>query len=124
MGVGVVGAARAPARVPPLRPHKGHCAAQCLDIPAVTIDEDETRGPLAGGSCEFHEDFYQRRCPNRDGPGEAFVLTTGTVADGWGDQPVGFNPGAKAQGKRMRHCSRDASVGVQRQVRSMLLGGT
>jgi hypothetical protein len=24
----------------------------------------------------------------------------------------------------MRHCSRDASVGVQRQVRSMLLGGT
>lgn len=122
--VGVADAARTPHRVPPLKPQERDCAAQRLDIPAVTVDKDQAGGPLTGRPAELHEQFRQYRGADRDSTGETFVLPAGAVRDGGGYQPAGFTARGKARSQHVCDRGRDAGIGIQRQVRSMLLSST
>ena len=97
---------------------------QCLDVAAVAVDEQHrAEGPRSRRprrrqrrAAQFDDDRLERRRADRQRARERLVLARGADRDRWTDDRVGTSsdqPLAQLRG--------DAEVGVERQVRSVLL---
>ncbi len=101
---------------------QGRRRRQRLDVAAVAVDEDQARRPARCGPAELDQQEPQRRGSDRDGAGEPLVLAAGAVADRGREHPVRSSRSAEPVGNSAGDRGGDAGVGVQRQVRSVLLG--
>ena len=91
----------------------------------MSVDENQPARPARGRPAELDQQQPQCGGADRNGAGKALVFATGSVADRRGKHPSGImiglcqpfsNPPSDGSG--------DPGVGVERQVRSMLFGGT
>ena len=121
VGVATDGDTGAPAGVAALGAQLPHCAVQRGDVATVAVDEDQTPGPGSGRPAVLHQQHCQGFDADRDRSGETLMLTTRTVGDGRCDQPVLLGTGLQACSRPGCDGGRDARIGVQRQVRTVLL---
>ena len=87
VGVGVLGAARAPAHVAALVSKQRRGRGQRFYVASVSVDEHKAGHPARRGPAELHQQQTQGGGADRDGATELLVLTAGSVPDGRSDQP-------------------------------------
>jgi hypothetical protein len=99
-----------------LAAQRRQCVVDRADVAAVPVDQQQGRPVQRGVPAQLDQQGRQGGPPDREGAGEVRVLAAG--ADGNGrPEPDAVPAGAGPLG----HGDGDAGIGVQRQVRPVLL---